>query len=143
MYTGSWVSAPNPGAASPQEFSWGLRYQSPVGAPPETPLEVRPKPRSGGSLGAAAPCGVWGLWCRSEGQRGREMWRADRVRGLLEARMNTRAHAIDRSLVRYISAFPQLRLGMDRSVVAFVRCSDVCFAATPEGVDVWLVCPLV
>ncbi len=39
---------------------------------------------------------------RSEGQRAREMWRADRIRGLLEGRMNTRAHRIDRALVRYI-----------------------------------------
>ncbi len=39
-------SAPNPEAASPQECSWGLRLQTPAGAPPQTPLG--PKPRSGG-----------------------------------------------------------------------------------------------
>ncbi len=49
---GGWGSAPNPGAASPQEFCWGLRPQTPAWAPPQTPLGLCPKPRSAGGLGA-------------------------------------------------------------------------------------------
>ncbi len=59
---------PNPGAASRQERCWGLRPQTPAGAPPQTPLGLRPKPRSRRGLEAEPPAtillrsrpGVWG-----------------------------------------------------------------------------------
>ncbi len=38
---GGWGSGPNPGAASPQECSWGYRPQTPAVTPPQTPLGLR------------------------------------------------------------------------------------------------------
>ncbi len=44
---GGGASAPNPRAASAQKCCWGLRPQIPAGAPPQTPLRLRPRPSWG------------------------------------------------------------------------------------------------